>query len=182
MLHGLEAHVQHETTRHDDDGNSRWELPWKLDAHFDEIEHTLQVAMTQLALKSEMTQCTPRLELEGRQVLTQCLPRQVQEQRKLQVLAQCIPRQKLRVLAQLYSTTGTAGAGAMYSTSGTAGAGAMYTTTGAGTAYTAGAGAMYFHSLFPDESSLRSDSDEKRKKRSQRSAMVDTKQLVLWQS
>ena len=37
--------------------------------------------------------------------------------------------------------------------------------------------AMYFHSGSPDESSFRSDSDEKRKKRSQR---VDTKQLVLW--
>ena len=94
MLHGLEAHVQHEATRHDDDGNSRWELPWKLDAHFDEIEHLLQVAMTQLALKSELAQCTPRLESDGRQVLTQSLPRQVQGQRKLLVLAQCIPRQE----------------------------------------------------------------------------------------
>ena len=137
---------------------TRWELPWKLDAHFDEIEHLLQVAMTQLALKSELARCTPRLELEGRQVLTQCLPRQVQGQRKLQVPARCIPRQELRVLAQCiprqeqleparctprqeaagagarYSTTGTAGAGAMYSTTETAGAGAMYSTTGAGTA------------------------------------------------
>ena len=37
MLHGLAELVQHEATRHDD-GNSRWELTWKLDAHFDEIE------------------------------------------------------------------------------------------------------------------------------------------------
>ena len=50
----------------------------KLDAHSDEIEHLLQVAMTQLALKSELTQCTPRL---------------VQGQRKLLVLAQCTPNQ-----------------------------------------------------------------------------------------
>ena len=55
-------------------GNSRWELPWKLDAHSDEIGHMLQVAMTQLALKSELTRCTPRLELKWRQMLTQCLP------------------------------------------------------------------------------------------------------------
>ena len=56
--------------------------------------------MTQLALKSELTRCTPRLESEGRQVLSQCLPRQVQGQHKLLVLAQCLPRQELQVLAQ----------------------------------------------------------------------------------
>ena len=38
MLHGLEELVQHEATRHDD-GHSRRELPWDLDAHFDEIDH-----------------------------------------------------------------------------------------------------------------------------------------------
>ena len=73
MLHGLAEIVQREATRHDD-GNSRWEHPWKLDAHFDEIEHSVQVAMTQLALKSELTQCTPRPELDGRQLLlAQCI-------------------------------------------------------------------------------------------------------------
>ena len=66
MLHGLEALVQHEATRHGDDGNSRWELPWKLDAHFDEIDLSVKVAMTQLALKSELAQCTPRPELDGK--------------------------------------------------------------------------------------------------------------------
>ena len=38
-------------------------------AHFDEIEHSVKVAMTQLALKSELAQCTPRPELDGKQVL-----------------------------------------------------------------------------------------------------------------
>ena len=74
----------------------------ELDAHFDEIEHSVQVAMTQLALKSELAQCTPRPELDGRQVQTQSTP------------------QLVLVLA-MYSTTGattgdrrfTAGAGAM---------------------------------------------------------------------
>ena len=46
MLNGLAELVQHEATRHDD-GNSRWELPWKLDAHFDEIEHSVKVTMTE---------------------------------------------------------------------------------------------------------------------------------------
>ena len=48
MLNGLAKLVQHEATRHDD-GNSRCELQWKLDAHIDEIEHSVKVAMTQLA-------------------------------------------------------------------------------------------------------------------------------------
>ena len=65
MLHGLAELVQHEATRHND-GNSLWELPWKLDAHFDEIEHSVKVTMTQLALKSELAQCTSRPELDGR--------------------------------------------------------------------------------------------------------------------
>ena len=69
MLHGLEELIQHEATRHDD-GSSRWELPWNLDAHFDEIEQSVQVAMTQLVWKSELAHCTPRPELDGRQVQT----------------------------------------------------------------------------------------------------------------
>ena len=72
--------------------NSRWELPWKLDAHFDEIEHPVKVAMTQLALKSELAQCTPRPELDGKSlVLAQYIPRQVQNREtavELLVLAQ----------------------------------------------------------------------------------------------
>ena len=65
--------------------------------------------MTQLALKSELAQCTPRQETGTTQlVLAQCIPRQVQNREtgvELLVLAQCIPRrekenQELQVLAQ----------------------------------------------------------------------------------